>query len=289
MTAHSALNHARVDDDSQRHIPVLLEEVIVALDLSGPKAVIDGTFGAGGYTRAILERGAGSRVMAIDRDPDAIAAGSSMVAKFAGRLTLVHGPFGQLGEWAGEHPLLLLPFTPGTHAGKAAGVGRATGAAYEEGAAATAVAAATAATAVTAATAASVMSEGPAAAARAEVWAANQVHVSEAADRGGGADVGVGVDEYVELLLAVADLLGMPPGTPLHLAVPAATAAVPLPPAAAAAAARPSIGKGSTGGGGGGSGQLVGGVESHLLIWQHLAMRSQAGGRPVELHICSEN
>ena len=103
MTAHSALNHARVDDDSQRHIPVLLEEVIVALDLSGPKAVIDGTFGAGGYTRAILERGAGSRVMAIDRDPDAIAAGSSMVAKFAGRLTLVHGPFGQLGEWAGEH------------------------------------------------------------------------------------------------------------------------------------------------------------------------------------------
>ena len=94
---------------------------------------------------------------------------------------------------------------------------------------------------------------------------------------------------HVGLLLAVADLLGMPPGTPLHLAVPAATAAVPLPPAAAAAAARPSIGKGSTGGGGGGSGQLVGGVESHLLIWQHLAMRSQAGGRPVELHICSEN
>ncbi len=56
------------------HIPVLLDEVIAAL-APGPGAVIvDGTFGAGGYTRRLLD--AGATVHAFDRDPDAIAAGS---------------------------------------------------------------------------------------------------------------------------------------------------------------------------------------------------------------------
>ena len=55
------------------HIPVLLEEVIEALDPQPNDVVIDATFGAGGYTRALLERGA--TVHAFDRDPDAIAAG----------------------------------------------------------------------------------------------------------------------------------------------------------------------------------------------------------------------
>ena len=54
---------------------------------------IDGTFGAGGYTRAMLEAGAGARVLAIDRDPAAIAAGQQLIAEFAGRLTLVAGAF----------------------------------------------------------------------------------------------------------------------------------------------------------------------------------------------------
>ncbi|WP_100259447.1 16S rRNA (cytosine(1402)-N(4))-methyltransferase RsmH [Qipengyuania seohaensis] len=55
------------------HIPVLLDEVIEALDPQPGDVIIDATFGAGGYTRALLERGA--TVHAFDRDPDAIASG----------------------------------------------------------------------------------------------------------------------------------------------------------------------------------------------------------------------
>lgn len=55
------------------HIPVLLDEVIAALAIQPGERHVDGTFGAGGYTRAMLAQGA--RVFAFDRDPDAIAAG----------------------------------------------------------------------------------------------------------------------------------------------------------------------------------------------------------------------
>jgi 16S rRNA (cytosine1402-N4)-methyltransferase len=61
--------------DPAPHIPVLLEEVIAALDPQPGDVIIDATFGAGGYTRAILDCGA--TVHAFDRDPDAIAAGST--------------------------------------------------------------------------------------------------------------------------------------------------------------------------------------------------------------------
>ena len=57
------------------HIPVLLDEVIEALAPGPGDVIIDATFGAGGYTRAILD--AGATVHAFDRDPDAIAAGSA--------------------------------------------------------------------------------------------------------------------------------------------------------------------------------------------------------------------
>lgn len=55
------------------HIPVLLKEVIAALDPQAGDVIVDATFGAGGYTRALLD--AGATVHAFDRDPDAIAAG----------------------------------------------------------------------------------------------------------------------------------------------------------------------------------------------------------------------
>lgn len=58
---------------SAPHIPVLLDEVIAALAAKPGDLIIDATFGAGGYTRRILESGA--TVHAFDRDPDAIAAG----------------------------------------------------------------------------------------------------------------------------------------------------------------------------------------------------------------------
>ena len=54
-----------------RHAPVLLAEALQALGVKAGGVYVDGTFGAGGYTRAMLERGA--RAIAIDRDPDALA------------------------------------------------------------------------------------------------------------------------------------------------------------------------------------------------------------------------
>ena len=60
---------------SAPHIPVLLDEVIAALAPAPGSLIVDATFGAGGYTRRLLD--AGATVHAFDRDPDAIAAGSA--------------------------------------------------------------------------------------------------------------------------------------------------------------------------------------------------------------------
>ena len=83
-----------------RHIPVLLAEVVAALQPAEGQTIIDGTFGAGGYTRALLA--AGASVVAIDRDPDAIEAGRVLEKEAGGRLTLIHSPFSQLDEAAAE-------------------------------------------------------------------------------------------------------------------------------------------------------------------------------------------
>jgi 16S rRNA (cytosine1402-N4)-methyltransferase len=81
-----------------RHIPVLLTEVLAAMEPKPGDLIVDGTFGAGGYTKAILD--AGASVVAIDRDPDAIAAGREMEQAAGGRLTLVQAPFSRLDEHA---------------------------------------------------------------------------------------------------------------------------------------------------------------------------------------------
>ncbi len=83
-----------------RHVPVMLDEVLAQLCPRDGGVYIDGTFGAGGYTRGILEA-ANCNVIAIDRDPNAISAGQEMAAEFAGRLTLVHGQFGELAAHVG--------------------------------------------------------------------------------------------------------------------------------------------------------------------------------------------
>ena len=72
------------------HVPVLVDEVMTALAIRDGETVVDGTFGAGGYTRAMLARGAG-RVIAFDRDPDAIEEGRSLVPD--SRLTLINERF----------------------------------------------------------------------------------------------------------------------------------------------------------------------------------------------------
>jgi 16S rRNA (cytosine1402-N4)-methyltransferase len=86
---------------ADRHLPVMLSEVMEMLAPVPGGIYVDGTFGAGGYTRAIL--GTGASVIAIDRDPGAIAAGASLVAESAGRLTLVEGRFSDLEAIAAAH------------------------------------------------------------------------------------------------------------------------------------------------------------------------------------------
>jgi 16S rRNA (cytosine1402-N4)-methyltransferase len=77
------------------HIPVLLAEVIAALKPHDDGLYLDGTFGAGGYTEAML-RSAACRVVALDRDPTAIARGEALAKLYAGRLTLVEGRFSEM-------------------------------------------------------------------------------------------------------------------------------------------------------------------------------------------------
>ena len=76
-----------------RHVPVLADEVVQALAIARGETLVDGTFGAGGYTRAMLAAGAG-RVIGFDRDPDAIAQGPSLVPDK--RLDLIEERFSQM-------------------------------------------------------------------------------------------------------------------------------------------------------------------------------------------------
>jgi len=84
------------------HIPVLLDEVMEALAPIAGGIFIDGTFGAGGYTRALLERGA-AQVIAIDRDPEALSAGAALAEASGDRLILVDGVFADLDRIAEAH------------------------------------------------------------------------------------------------------------------------------------------------------------------------------------------
>jgi len=78
------------------HIPVLRDEVLAAIAPREGMLIVDATFGAGGYSAALLE--AGARVHAFDRDPDAIAAGQALAARHAGRLTLHQARFSAMQQ-----------------------------------------------------------------------------------------------------------------------------------------------------------------------------------------------
>ena len=87
------------------HVPVLVSEVIAAMAIHSGDTAVDGTFGAGGYTRAMLAQGAG-RVIGFDRDPDAIEAGKSLVPD--PRLTLVEERFSQMDRVLAERGIGLV-------------------------------------------------------------------------------------------------------------------------------------------------------------------------------------
>ncbi|MEM8696520.1 MAG: 16S rRNA (cytosine(1402)-N(4))-methyltransferase RsmH [Pseudomonadota bacterium] len=84
-----------------RHEPVLLDEVIAALEISPDEVHVDATFGAGGYSRAMLASGA--IVYAFDRDPDAIAEGAGLAQESDGALCLVPRRFSEMREALAEH------------------------------------------------------------------------------------------------------------------------------------------------------------------------------------------
>ena len=97
MTGTSDQNTGRAP-----HIPVLLRPI---LDLCAPISGtwLDGTFGAGGYTRGLLAAGA-DRVIGVDRDPLAIKMAQGWIGDFGDRLRLVHGTFSELDQYS-ETPL----------------------------------------------------------------------------------------------------------------------------------------------------------------------------------------
>ena len=84
------------------HITVLLDEAVNGLALKKDGIYVDGTFGRGGHSRYILDRlGENGRLIAIDRDPRAIAVGKELMQQDP-RFTIVHGPFSGLAEYVKE-------------------------------------------------------------------------------------------------------------------------------------------------------------------------------------------
>lgn len=83
------------------HISVLLGEVVTALAPRDGAIFVDGTFGAGGYSRALLEA-AKCRVFGIDRDPSAMAAGHELAKRYDGRFDILGGRFGDMESLLAE-------------------------------------------------------------------------------------------------------------------------------------------------------------------------------------------
>jgi 16S rRNA (cytosine1402-N4)-methyltransferase len=82
-----------------RHVPVLVKPALELLNVRAGGVYVDGTFGAGGYSRAILAA-ADTQVIAIDRDRDAVARGADLVEASGGRLTLIETRFSELDRVA---------------------------------------------------------------------------------------------------------------------------------------------------------------------------------------------
>jgi len=82
------------------HVPVLCAEVVRYIDPRPGSTYVDGTFGAGGYSRALLDA-ADCRVVGIDRDPQAVRAARALESSSAGRLVVIEGRFGDMAELLG--------------------------------------------------------------------------------------------------------------------------------------------------------------------------------------------
>jgi len=83
------------------HVPVMLREVLEALKPKDGGRYIDGTFGGGGYAAGLLDA-ADCSVLGIDRDPEAVARGTKISARYNGRLRVVEGNFAEMDSLFGE-------------------------------------------------------------------------------------------------------------------------------------------------------------------------------------------
>lgn len=79
------------------HVPVLLDAVLAALQPRDDAVYVDGTFGGGGYSEALLAA-ARCRVFGIDRDPDAVRRGRDLARRHDGRLEVIEGRFGDMAQ-----------------------------------------------------------------------------------------------------------------------------------------------------------------------------------------------
>lgn len=84
-------------DETKKHIPVLLNEVLEALHPQDHHIYVDGTLGLGGYTRGILDT-ANCHVIAIDRDETVFKDAQNWSKNYEGRLTLIHGSFSDIEQ-----------------------------------------------------------------------------------------------------------------------------------------------------------------------------------------------
>ncbi|QXL97953.1 16S rRNA (cytosine(1402)-N(4))-methyltransferase RsmH [Cronobacter sakazakii] len=89
--------------ENYKHTTVLLDEAVNGLNIRPDGIYIDGTFGRGGHSRLILSQlGEQGRLLAIDRDPQAIAAATAIDDP---RFSIIHGPFSALGDYVREREL----------------------------------------------------------------------------------------------------------------------------------------------------------------------------------------
>lgn len=98
MCNRTILKSPMASDLEPTHIPVLCKEMIEILNPCPGKVYVDGTFGGGGYTRAILNKGA-EKVIAFDRDNDAVKRAQIFCQEFGDRFQIIHACFSEMDKY----------------------------------------------------------------------------------------------------------------------------------------------------------------------------------------------
>jgi 16S rRNA (cytosine1402-N4)-methyltransferase len=93
-------NQHDAQSNTSGHLPVLLDAVLAALNPRDNAIYVDGTFGGGGYSEALL-KAAQCRVLGIDRDPEAQHRGAALAARYGDRLSFIEGRFGDMERLVG--------------------------------------------------------------------------------------------------------------------------------------------------------------------------------------------